>query len=124
MKFTHSVIIAFLLALAWSTPSIAGDVAKGKKVFKKCAACHSNVKDGPNKIGPNLWGIVGTKAGKKEGFKYSKALMKSDLTWDDATLDVWLKSPKKVVKKTKMLFVGLRKQKQRDDVIAYLKTLK
>ena len=100
-----------------------GDVAKGKTVFKKCAICHS-VEKGKNKIGPSLFGIFGTKAGDVEGFRFSPAMKKSGLTWDEATLDKYLTNPRKVVKGTRMVFAGLRSKKDRENVIAYLKSLK
>ena len=100
----------------------AADAKKGKKVYKKCKACHSINKGGKNKVGPNLYGIVGRKAAQVKGFKYSKALKNSSLTWDDATLDKFLKKPKKLVKKTKMAFGGIKKDSQRADLIAYLKS--
>ena len=100
----------------------AADAKKGKKVYNKCKACHSINKGGKNKVGPNLYGIVGRKAAQVKGFKYSKALKNSGLTWDDATLDKFLKKPKKLVKKTKMAFGGIKKDSQRADLIAYLKS--
>lgn len=101
----------------------AGDAAKGKTVFKKCAICHSAEK-GKNKIGPSLFGIFGEKAAEVKGFRFSPAMKKSGLKWDEATLDKYLTNPRKVVKGTRMVFAGLRSKKDRDDVIAYLKTLK
>ena len=101
----------------------AGDAAKGKKVYRKCSACHT-VKPGKHRIGPSLFGIAGRKAGTAKGFRFSKAMKKSGLTWDDATLDRYLKKPRKAVKGTRMIFAGLRSKKDRDNVIAYLKTLK
>ena len=100
-----------------------GDAVKGKKVFKKCKACHSADEGGKNRVGPNLFGIVGAKSAQKAGYKYSKALKAADLTWDEATLDTWLTKPRAMVKGTKMTFAGLKKPKQRINVIAYLKTL-
>jgi cytochrome c len=104
---------------AWA----AGDAAKGKKVFKKCAICHA-IKAGKKKIGPSLFGIAGRKAATTKGFRFSAAMKKSKLTWDDATLDKYLKNPRKAVKGTRMVFSGLRSKKDRENVIAYLKTLK
>jgi cytochrome c len=101
----------------------AGDAAKGKKVFKKCSICHA-VKEGKNKIGPSLFGVAGRKAAAAKGFRFSPAMKKSNLTWDDASLDKYLENPRKAVKGTRMVFAGLRSKKDRDDVIAYLKTLK
>ena len=119
-----AVALAAALALASGSAMAAGDAAKGKKVFKKCKACHTVNKGGKNRVGPNLFGIVGAKAGSVQGYRYSKAMKGSGLTWDEATLDKFLKKPKKLVKKTKMRFPGLKKDSQRADIIAYLKTLK
>ncbi len=119
-----AVAMAAALALASGTAMAAGDAAKGAKVFKKCKACHTVNKGGKNRVGPNLFGIAGAKAGAVKGYRYSKAMKASGLTWDDATLDGFLKKPKKFLKKTKMGFSGLKKDGQRADVIAYLKSLK
>lgn len=126
MKRTFLMLsLSVLAAMSFSNASLAdGDPVKGKKVFKKCKACHTVDKDGKNLVGPNLFGIVGKKAAQREGFKYSPAMMESGLTWDEATLDTYLAKPRALVKKTKMTFVGLKKEKHRANVIAYLKTLK
>ena len=118
-----AVVLASAMALTSGAAMTAGDAAKGKKVFKKCKACHS-IKAGKKKVGPSMFGVVGRKAGTAQGYRFSKAMKGSGLTWDEATLDKFLKKPKKVVKKTKMGFAGLKKDNQRADVIAYLKTLK
>tara|TARA_B100000953_G_C17783840_1_gene346516 strand:+ start:80 stop:508 length:429 start_codon:yes stop_codon:yes gene_type:complete len=120
-KFRLPVLLG-VIALAMSFNSVeAADLKKGKKVFKKCKACHTLKAGGKNKIGPNLHGVIGRKAGIVKGFKYSKAMLKSGLSWDDATLDKYLTKPKKLVPKTKMRFAGLKKKSQREDLIAYLK---
>ena len=103
-----------------------GDVKKGEKVFKRCKACHK-IEDGKNGVGPHLFGIVGRSVGGVDGFKYSKGMMsyaEAKPVWDAATLDAFLAKPKKEVKGTKMAFAGLKKEKQRADLIAYLETLK
>ena len=103
-----------------------GDVKKGEKVFKRCKACHK-VEDGKNGIGPHMFGIMNRKVAAVEGFKYSKGMMayaETKPVWDAATLDAFLAKPKKEVKGTKMAFAGLKKEKQRADLIAYLETLK
>src|SRR5690242_19962164 len=100
-----------------------GDANAGKEVFKKCAVCHSTV-EGQNKVGPSLHGVVGRKAGSVPNYSYSQANKESGLTWDPATLDKYLENPKEVVKGTKMIFPGLKTEKERQDVIAYLETLK
>jgi len=126
MKSTKILAIGTLIALSLSATSAmaTGDVTKGAKVFKKCKACHTVDEGGKNKIGPNLFGISGRSAASVEGFKYSKAMKGSGLTWDDATLDSFLKKPKKFLKGTKMSFAGVKKEKQRINLIAYLNTLK
>ena len=98
-----------------------GDAAAGAKVFKKCVACHSIVAADGNKIGPNLHGVVGRAAGTAEGFKYSDAMKASGLTWDEATLEKYLRDPKGFVPKNKMAFAGLKKDADLANVLAYLK---
>ena len=97
-----------------------GDLATGKKVFKKCAACHSIVKGGKNNIGPALYNVVGRKTGSIEDYKYSKALAAYDKEWTFEELNGYLIKPAKWIKGTKMAFAGLRKEKDRASVILYL----
>ena len=97
-----------------------GDITIGKKVFKKCAACHSIVKDGKNNIGPALYNVVGRKVGIVEDYKYSKALASYDKEWTVEELNGYLIKPAKWIKGTKMAFAGLRKEKDRASVILYL----
>ena len=122
MRKIRLPVLLGAIALAFSFNSVdAADLKKGKKVFNKCKACHTLKAGGKNKVGPNLHGVMGRKAGLVEGFKYSEAMLKSGITWDDATLDKYLTKPKKLVPKTKMRFAGLRKKSQRENLIAYLK---
>jgi len=123
VKFV-AVALAAAMALANGSAMAAGDAAKGEKVFKKCKACHTVDKGGKNRVGPNLFGVAGMPAGKVPGYKYSGAMKSSGVTWDDASLDKFLKKPKNFIKKSKMGFSGLKKDDQRADLIAYLKTLK
>lgn len=126
MKVSAIAIAAALFALpatAFADGHLKGDPAKGEKVFKKCKACHV-VDSEKKKIGPSLKDIIGRQAGTKEGFKYSKAMIKAGeegLKWDDKNLHGYLERPKKFIPKNKMAFAGLKKEQQRADVIAYLK---
>ena len=97
-----------------------GDLAHGEKVFKKCAACHSIVKGGKNKIGPALYNVVGRKIGVVNDYKYSKALSGYGKEWTFEELNGYLIKPAKWIKGTKMAFAGLRKEKDRASVILYL----
>ncbi|MBO44364.1 MAG: cytochrome c family protein [Rhodospirillaceae bacterium] len=113
------------VALAIMTGGAAADdVKKGKKLFKsKCGICHSIVK-GKRKLGPSLFSVVGKKAGTEPKYRYSSAMKKSNLTWNESSLDEYLANPRKKVPGTKMSFPGLKKESKRKAVIAYLKTLK
>ncbi|MEP3847160.1 MAG: cytochrome c family protein [Paracoccaceae bacterium] len=99
--------------------AVSGDPGAGKKVFRKCKACHQ-IKEGRNGAGPSLYQIVGAPAGQVEGFKYSKALSDSDLVWDVETLTAFLAGPKKFVPGTKMAFPGLKKDEDIENLITYL----
>lgn len=118
----HSVLsIVFTFSLATLAPAYATDVGHGKQVFQTCAACHS---DKPDALGPNLVGVIGRKAGSRDDFRYSSAMMRAGFTWDDANLREYLKDPQAKVKGNRMPFSGLSDPKDVDDVIAYIGTLK
>jgi cytochrome c len=95
-------------------------VDDGKKVFKKCAACHSIAKGGANKIGPALWGVIGRKAGSISDYKYSKALAAHGKSWSFEEMNGFLIKPKDWIKGTKMSFAGLKNAKDRAAVILYM----
>jgi cytochrome c len=100
----------------------SADPQKGAEVFKKCGACHSDQKGGPNQIGPQLWGVVGRPVATEAGFSYSDALKAHTGPWTFDELFQWLKSPKAYAAGTKMTFAGLSKPEDRANVIAYLNT--
>ena len=112
---------AVLAGALAATPAAAADAAHGKVVFQTCAACHS---DKPDAIGPSLRGVYGRKAGALDDFRYSPAMQRSGLTWDDANLHAYIKDPQAKVKGNRMPFGGLADPKDVDDVIAYLKEYK
>eukprot|EP01065_Artemidia_motanka_P041800 TRINITY_DN546_c0_g1_i1.p2 TRINITY_DN546_c0_g1~~TRINITY_DN546_c0_g1_i1.p2 ORF type:complete len:109 (+),score=32.54 TRINITY_DN546_c0_g1_i1:67-393(+) len=102
-----------------------GDVAKGEKLAgQRAGQCHTFSKGGANGVGPNLYGIVGRGSGSVPGFSYSKANQDSGVTWTPEVLDTYLVNPKKFMPGTKMAFAGLKKEKDRADIITYLMTLK
>ena len=101
-----------------------GDAAAGKALFNaKCGICHAPV-EGQNKIGPSLWGVVGRKAGTLPTYTYSDAMKNANRTWDTVTLDDYLAAPRQKIPGIKMIFAGLPEQSDRQNVIAYLATLK
>jgi cytochrome c len=100
----------------------AGDPDKGKRLYVQCTACHTVEAGGQARVGPNLHGVIGAQAATRPGFaNYSDALKKSGITWTDEKLDSWLKKPAALVPGTKMVFVGLAKDQDRADLLAYLK---
>ena len=119
------IVLAVSALTIASGAAYAADVAKGEQKAKLCAACHSFV-DAKNKVGPSLVGVVGRTIASAPDFKYSQAMIDygaANGVWDAAKLDAYLTDPKKVVVGTKMAFGGLKKQEDRDDLIAYLATL-
>lgn len=102
-------------------PYNTADLANGQSKFALCRSCHTIVAGGPNMSGPNLHGLFGHKAGTHGDFNHSEALKASGITWDAASLDAWLESPRKLVPGTKMAFAGIKDAKDRADLIGYLK---
>ncbi|KAJ3331315.1 hypothetical protein HDU76_003497 [Blyttiomyces sp. JEL0837] len=100
-----------------------GDASNGAKLFKtRCAQCHVVEKGEPHKVGPNLSGLFGRLSGTAPGFSYSAAMQKKQVKWDDDQMFVYLENPKKFVPGTKMVFAGFKKEQDRADVIAYLRS--
>jgi cytochrome c len=116
--------LAALQVICTSSAQAAGDPEKGAKSFRRCAICHSVQADGPNKVGPNLFGVVGRKAAAIPGYMYSMALEMAPFAWTEDKLVSFLERPKQVVPGTKMSFNGLTSVDDALDIVAYLKSLK
>ena len=113
-------VLALGLFVALPGTASAQDAAAGEKVFNQCKACHTIEAGGPNRVGPNLHGVVGRKAGSVAGFNYSDA-MKGAGDWDEASLDKYLTDPKAAIPGNKMAFAGVKNEQARKDLIAFLK---
>lgn len=117
-------LLAAISVLASGAQAQEGDAANGENVFKKCKICHQVGEGAKNQVGPMLNGVIGRKAGSLEGFAYSPAMKESGekgTVWNDETLAKYIENPKDYIPKNKMAFVGLKQEKERADVIAYLK---
>jgi len=99
-----------------------GDAGKGASLFKtRCAQCHTLKAGEPNKVGPNLHGLFGRKSGTVAGYSYTAANVNKGVDWDAQTLFEYLENPKKYIPGTKMAFNGIKKEKERNDLITFLK---
>ena len=136
MKFSRNIVMGMLIMAslgACSPEKSGGDEAQeqaapkvvaaenpGKTAFMQCIACHSIEEGQPQKLGPNLAGIVGRKAGSKEGYAYSEAMVSSGIIWTPEKLDAFLKAPQTTVAGTKMIFTGVADDSRRKALIEYL----
>jgi cytochrome c len=133
---TSMLLISTLIfaAISINGPAVSADAAKGKKVFRKCVACHTLDTSGKNRIGPNLYGVVGKPIGNVKGYRYSKsypAAGAKGVTWTVGSLEEYLINPRKFIKKvtgnsaarSKMVF-RLSKKSERQNVVEYLKSRK
>jgi len=122
---SKGLILAAMPAVLLLAGTAHAAPAPAPATWARCAVCHDNTKGGPNKIGPNLYGVVGKKAGTHAPtFKYSDGLKKSGLAWNAATLDKWIENPRALVPGTMMSFPGLKDPAKRAELVGYLTSLK
>jgi cytochrome c len=121
-SLSWSVVIGAGMLFGFAaSAALAADAEHGKQVYQTCAACHSDKADA---LGPNLVGVIGRKAGSRDDFRYSNAMMRAGFNWDTGNLRQYLADPQAKVKGNRMPFSGLADPKDVDDVIAYIGTLK
>jgi len=110
------------IALAASTAAAsAQDVAAGEQSFKKCLPCHSVGEGAKNKVGPELNGLDGRKAGATEGFNYTEGNKNSGITWNESIFKDYIKDPRAKIPGTKMVFAGIKNEQEVNDLWAYLR---
>lgn len=114
-------VVAAGLVMALPAVASAQDAEAGKAVFNKCRACHDIGPNAKNKVGPHLNDIFGRKAGSVEGFNYSDAVKNSGIVWDEASIDAYVADPKGKIPGNKMVFVGIKDEADRKNLIAFLK---
>ena len=121
MNATFTGALTVALVLVTGSAFAEGNEARGERLFnQQCKACHTLDKGGHNTVGPNLNGLFGRKAGSAD-YQYSDSMKNSGIAWDEKTLDEYLKDPRAKVPETKMTYIGLRQDQQRQDMIAFLK---
>lgn len=117
----RALAAAAALVTLLGTPTLAADAEHGKALFAQCAACHTDRADA---LGPNLKGVYGRKSAGLDDFRYSSAMKRANLVWDDDNLRAYIRDPQAKVKGNRMPYGGMSDAKDVDDVVAYLKTLK
>jgi cytochrome c len=124
-EMKKSMMVGLSALSLWTAPALAeGDAAKGEKVFNLCKACHTADAEA-NKVGPHLKGLIGRKVASVADYKYSDDMIAfgaANAVWDEALFLKYIENPKASVPKTKMSFAGVKKEQQRADLLAYLKT--
>ena len=116
-----SILAAAALLAAMAQVAQAQDLAAGEQSFKKCFPCHSIGEGAKNKVGPELNGIDGRHSGTAPDFNYSDANKNSGITWGEAVFKEYIKDPRAKIAGTKMIFPGIKNEKEADDLWAYLK---
>jgi cytochrome c len=120
-KIMKTILAAAVAVAAMAQAAHAQDVTAGEQSFKKCFACHAVGEGAKNKVGPALNGLDGRKSGTMEGYNYSDANKKSGITWNDASFKDYIKDPRGKIPGTKMIFPGIKNEKEAGDLWAYLK---
>ena len=123
LRFVKSMAVVAMAGLLASQAQ-AADAKKGATVFQRCAICHSNTKGAGAKIGPNLFGVVGRKAGTMPDFPYSAAMKGAGFVWTPEKLQAYIQHPQQVVPGNRMAFAGVSSKADDADLVAYLGTLK
>ena len=114
------VSIAIVALAASAGVAVAGNIAAGEMSFKKCMACHSIGETGKNMVGPVLNGLKGRKSGSVPGYNYSDANKNSGIVWDEATFKEYINDPKVKIPRTKMVFPGIKNEKESEDLWSFL----
>jgi cytochrome c len=118
---TRTLMLITMVLAASSTGAWAQDVGAGEQSFRKCLPCHAVGEDAKNKVGPVLNGLETRKSGTVEGYSYSEANKNSGITWSDETFKDYIKDPRAKIPGTKMVFAGIKNEKEVNDLWAYLK---
>lgn len=117
----HKFLIALLVSVSWAFPAAAQDVAAGERAFRKCLPCHAVGPGAKHKVGPILNGLEGRKAGTIEGYNYTEANKNSGIVWSEETFRDYIRDPRAKIPGTKMIFAGIKNDKEIVDLWAYLK---
>ena len=120
MRILLFTILIITISMFANISTYSQEKNKGEFAFKKCKSCHTLLKGEKHRVGPNLYGFFGKKAGSANKYRYSRAIKKSEIIWNEETLDKYLENPRKYIRGTKMAFGGLRKKEERKILIEYL----
>lgn len=125
LRLIHTLAAVLLLSVAPAmAQEAAGNAEAGQRVFNQCRACHTINRDGRSLVGPNLFGVIGRRAGSFEGFRYSRPMHEKheqNFVWTEDNLRAYIRNPKDVVPNGTMSFPGLRNEQQMNDLLAYLR---
>lgn len=118
---SSSLLILCLALQATAQGTVSGDSDRGERLFLRCKACHTVTNTSRQRLGPTLFNLFSRKVGTLADYDYSRALQDADFNWSDEELDAWLKQPNSFLPGNRMAFSGFPKEKDRQDLIAYLK---